>query len=98
MEIDAKTDVLEPMGDEIFVYLMLTEDADTSLDQTASNDQLLMSVAPDYDISEDQSMDVVLDRSRIHLFDSSSGQAIHHGITSAARAETSSGTEAESDD
>jgi multiple sugar transport system ATP-binding protein len=43
-------------------------------------------------------MDVVLDRSRIHLFDSSSGQAIHHGITRAARAETSSGTEAESDD
>ena len=98
MSIDAKTDVLEPMGDEIFVYLMLSADADTSLDQTASNDQLLMSVAPDYDISEDQSMDVVLDRSRIHLFDRSSGEAIHHGITSAARAETSSGTEAESDD
>jgi multiple sugar transport system ATP-binding protein len=98
MVIDATTDVLEPMGDEIFVYLMLREDADTSLDQTASNDQLLMSVAPDSDVAEEQSMDVVLDRSRVHLFDTSSGQAIQHGLTNLARAETGSETSAESDD
>ncbi|WP_410767033.1 ABC transporter ATP-binding protein [Haloferax sp. DFSO60] len=100
-EIDAMTDVLEPMGDEIFVYLKLSEEVETSLDDDtsgATNDQLLMSVAPDTEIEEDQDVSVVLDRSKLHFFDSESGQALSHGIENAVQASGAAGTEAESDD
>jgi multiple sugar transport system ATP-binding protein len=81
--IEADTDVLEPMGDEIFVYLLLSEDAETSLeDAEGGSGQLLMSVSPDTDISEDEEVEVVLDRSKVHLFDSETEQAIQHGIVS----------------
>ncbi|KAB1188039.1 MULTISPECIES: ABC transporter ATP-binding protein [Haloferax] len=99
-EIEAITDVLEPMGDEIFVYLKLEEDAEAHLDEDtiAMNDQLLMSVAPDTVIEEDTDVSVVLDRSRVHLFDTETGEAISHGIESAVKAGGPTGTEAESDD
>ena len=82
-KIEARTDVLEPMGDEIFVYLMLSEGADRSMeeDPLESPNQLLMSVTPDTDIRPDQDVSVVLDRSKIHLFDSETGDALVHGIT-----------------
>ncbi|MDS0294641.1 ABC transporter ATP-binding protein [Halogeometricum luteum] len=100
-EIEAVTDVLEPMGDEIFVYLLLNEDATVSLDEDARgamSDQLLMSVDPDSDISEDESMSVVLDRSKVHLFDTETGEAIQHGLTTAPPSGADSGASAESDD
>ncbi|WP_148414416.1 ABC transporter ATP-binding protein [Haloferax sp. KTX1] len=98
--IDAVTDVLEPMGDEIFVYLKLSESAETDLEDTSgvANDQLLMSVAPDTDIEEDEDVTVVLDRSRVHLFDTATGEAISHGIETAVQTSGAAGTEAESDD
>ncbi|WP_101294887.1 ABC transporter ATP-binding protein [Halegenticoccus soli] len=98
MVIDAVTDVLEPMGDEIFVYLLLSEDAETGMDAQDSPDQLLMSVDPDSAIEEDENVDVVLDRSRVHLFDTSSGEALLHGLVAPAQAEGVTETEAESDD
>ncbi|MEY7852257.1 ABC transporter ATP-binding protein [Natrarchaeobius sp. A-rgal3] len=81
--IDARTDVLEPMGDEVFVYLMLADSAERSMDEdpASSSDQLLMSVTPDTAIRENQSVDVVLDRSKIHLFETETGDALAHGIT-----------------
>ncbi|MFC3958067.1 ABC transporter ATP-binding protein [Halovivax cerinus] len=81
--IDARTDVIEPMGDEIFVYLLLAEDVTGTMagDATSSPDQLLMSVTPDTELAADQSVDVVLDRSQIHLFDAASGDALVHGLT-----------------
>jgi multiple sugar transport system ATP-binding protein len=81
--IEVTTDVLEPMGDEIFVYLMLTEDAARTMedDPLSSPDQLLMSVTPDTELREDETLDVVLDRSKIHLFETDSGEALVHGIT-----------------
>ena len=99
-EIDAMTDVLEPMGDEIFVYLKLEEDAETSLDEdaVATNDQLLMSVAPDTVIEEDKDVTVILDRTKVHLFDTETGKAISHGIESVIQTSGPTGTEAESDD
>ncbi|WP_416840980.1 ABC transporter ATP-binding protein [Haloferax sp. DFSO52] len=99
-ELDAMTDVLEPMGDEIFVYLKLEEDAETKLDEeaVATNDQLLMSVAPDTDIEEDEDVTVILDRSRVHLFDTETGEALSHGIESGIQTSGPTGTEAESDD
>ncbi|MFC4543415.1 ABC transporter ATP-binding protein [Halosolutus amylolyticus] len=81
--IEARTDVLEPMGDEIFVYLTLdgaSSEMMTSDEASAASNQLLMSVDPDTDIAEDESVSVVLDRSKIHLFEAASGEAITHGI------------------
>ena len=81
--IDATTDVIEPMGDEIFVYVLLAEDESRSIDRdaTTSPDQLLMSVTPDTELEVEQSVDVVLDRSKIHLFDTASGDALVHGVS-----------------
>ncbi|MDF9746728.1 ABC transporter ATP-binding protein [Natrinema salsiterrestre] len=81
--IDARTDVLEPMGDEVFVYLLLSEAAAGSMEQdpAASPNQLLMSVTPDTDIEANQDVDVVLDRSKVHLFDTATGNALVHGLT-----------------
>ncbi|RKD95256.1 ABC transporter ATP-binding protein [Halopiger aswanensis] len=82
--IDATTDVLEPMGDEIFVYLSLDDGgagATMTSEQAASAaNQLLMSVDPDAAIDEDDDVSVVLDRSKIHLFDAASGEALVHGL------------------
>ncbi|APX96040.1 ABC transporter ATP-binding protein [Natronorubrum daqingense] len=80
--IDARTDVLEPMGDEVFVYLLLAETSSQSMaeDPTSSSDQLLMSVTPDTEVSVEQDVDIVLDRSKIHLFETETGDALVHGL------------------
>lgn len=96
-EIQARTDVLEPMGDEIFVYLVLNEDDSEMTMSQDRSDQLLMSVAPDTDIGTDESVRVVLDRSRIHLFDTASGDAIQHGLTE-PKSPAGAEAEAEGDD
>jgi multiple sugar transport system ATP-binding protein len=100
-EIEATTDVLEPMGDEIFIYLLLSEDADTDLDSMEGDgmkNQLLMSVDPDSDIEEEEELTVVLDRTKVHLFDSETGQALQHGLTTDAMTSGADETPAESDD
>ena len=98
-EIEATTDVLEPMGDEIFVYLLLAEDAETDLeDPEAGGDQLLMSVDPSSDIEANQTVRVVLDREKVHLFDTESRKALQHGLIQPTQAEGATGTEAETDD
>ncbi|ARS88318.1 ABC transporter ATP-binding protein [Natrarchaeobaculum aegyptiacum] len=96
--IEGRADVIEPMGDEMFVYVLLAEEADRSMadDPATAEDQLLMSVTPDTDVSENQSVEVVLDRSKIHLFDAETGDALAHGVTD--RSDQASGpppTEAE---
>ncbi|NGM69664.1 ABC transporter ATP-binding protein [Natronolimnobius sp. AArcel1] len=81
--IEATTDVLEPMGDEIFVYLSLDDASDgtmTSQEASSAANQLLMSVDPDSMIDEDDAVQVVLDRSKIHLFETETGEALVHGI------------------
>ncbi|MFC4357129.1 ABC transporter ATP-binding protein [Halobium salinum] len=98
-EIRTKTDVIEPMGDEIFIYLLLSEEVETDLEDPAASNQLLISVPPDSDVEEDQDMSVVLDRNKIHLFDTESGQAIEHSLVASPAASGASGTSgAESDD
>jgi len=76
----AHSDVIEPMGNEIFVYLKLGEPGRVRMDEEAAADQVLMSVDPDVPVEEDQEMDVVFDRSRLHLFETASGEAISHGF------------------
>ena len=97
--IDARSDVLEPMGDEVFVYLLLAEDAERTMDEdpASSSGQLLMSVTPDTDIEAEQDVDVVLDRSKIHLFDTETGDALTHDITDQSEREPgTAATEADS--
>jgi len=85
--IRARTDVLEPMGDEIFVYLVLrgedASDAEAATTEAASArgaDELLMSVEPDSDLAGDEDIEVVLDRRKIHVFDTETGDAVCHDI------------------
>jgi len=75
--ISAKTDVFEPMGDEIFAYLLLGEGRTSMAQEMATSDQLLISVDPDSKIEEDEDIEVVLHRRRIHLFDTATGLAHH---------------------
>jgi multiple sugar transport system ATP-binding protein len=80
--IETRTDVLEPMGDEIFVYLLTGEPDDESAAfvDIENDKQLLMSVAPDSDLTEEEPVDVVLDRTKVHLFDAGTGEALTHGL------------------
>jgi len=85
--IRARTDVLEPMGDQIFVYLVLrgedASDAEAATTEAASArgaDELLMSVEPDSDLAGDEDIEVVLDRRKIHVFDTETGDAVCHDI------------------
>ncbi|RQG95698.1 ABC transporter ATP-binding protein [Natrarchaeobius oligotrophus] len=99
--IGARTDVLEPMGDEIFVYLVLGDGDARSMeeDPATASDQLLMSVTPETELREEQSVEVVLDRSNVHLFDATTGEALVHGITdldSSGREPGTTSTEADS--
>ncbi|MFC7078456.1 ABC transporter ATP-binding protein [Haloarcula halophila] len=96
--IGARSDVLEPMGDEIFVYLLLG-DGETSMSQeTATDDQLLMSIDPDSDMAEGDDIEVVLDRQNIHLFDNETGDALTHRIAEMAGESEASTTQAETGD
>jgi multiple sugar transport system ATP-binding protein len=95
--INADTDVMEPMGDETFVYLLLSEDAEVDLEEGSGSGQLLISVSPDTEIEEDEGIEVVLDRSKVHLFDRDTGEAVQHGLD--AMTSTGGAAEAaESDD
>ena len=95
--IDARTDILEPMGDEIFAYMLLG-DGETSMSQTqATNDQLLMSIDPDSDIEEEENITVTIDRRNVHLFDTGTGEAILHSLEPVMAGDGVT-SEAESDD
>jgi len=81
--ISVETDVLEPMGDEIFVYLKQIDAGDEPGD-FEERQGLLMSVDPATEIDEDKSVEIVFDRGRIHLFDDDTGEAISHGVVGGA--------------
>ena len=93
--IAAKTDVLEPMGNEVFIYLLLSDDAEASMDTAEADDQLLMSTDPDSTLGEDEQINVVLDRSKLHLFDGVSGEAITHGLVPSTATTSETGTRAD---
>ncbi len=76
---DVVTDVLEPMGDEQFVYLLMERGVEASAEGRGEG-QLLMSLGPDEEIVEEEEISIVFDRSKIHLFDTNSGDAIVHGL------------------
>ena len=82
--IDARVDVLEPMGENIFVYLEVEESGSTDNERRSDweSSQLLMNVEPDLDIEVGDRISITLDRDNVHLFDSASGEAIRHDINS----------------
>jgi multiple sugar transport system ATP-binding protein len=87
--ITATVDVLEPIGEQILVYLR-TEHKTTTAHSDANDgnlpntaDELLMSVDPDSKITEEQEVNIVFDRRNLHFFEAESGDAIHHGLASA---------------
>jgi multiple sugar transport system ATP-binding protein len=86
------------MGDEIFVYLV-TEDVDVggSMEEGSDPGEILMSVDPDSDIGEGQDVEVVLDRSKLHLFDSN-GDALTHGLVETPGSGAAGEAEVEGDD
>lgn len=96
--IRATIDVVEPVGDEVFVYLLLEESAREGLSVEEDTD-LLMSVPPDpslTDEAEGREIEVRLDRRRIHLFDGETGDALAHGLEG-AESQQPVAREAESD-
>jgi len=99
--LTAWTAVLEPMGDEIFVYHRTDEnleEADHAMGEEGTQDQLLMSVDPDSEIETDQQVSVVLDRCNVYLFDTESGEAITHTVVGSDVGEASdTGARAEGD-
>jgi len=70
------------MGDEVFIYLLLAEAETGSMDKRCRD--VTESAAderhPDTDIEAGQDVEVVLDRSKIHLFDTATGELLH-GLT-----------------
>jgi len=90
--ISVETDVLEPMGDQIFVYLKsIAQATDSGMGDVEERSGLLMSVDPDSDIGEDESAEIVIDRGRLHLFDMSTGGALSHGVVREAATTTEGG-------
>ncbi len=73
------TDVLEPMGNKVFAYLLFGRDVEASAEGRGEG-QLLISLAADTIVGPDEDIEIVLDRDRIHIFDNESGKAVTHGI------------------
>jgi multiple sugar transport system ATP-binding protein len=73
------TDVLEPMGDEVFAYLLFERDVEAGAEGRGEG-QLLISLEPDTVVGEEEDIEVIFDRENVHLFDGESGEAIVHTI------------------
>ncbi|WP_423746887.1 ABC transporter ATP-binding protein (plasmid) [Haladaptatus sp. SPP-AMP-3] len=83
--IRATVDVTEPIGEKVFVYLYTQSENELSNRDLTDIDaegrsQFLMSAPPDREVSEGDTIDVVLDRRSIHLFDTETGEAVAHGV------------------
>jgi multiple sugar transport system ATP-binding protein len=100
--IDTYTDVIEPMGDEIFVYLVTSRGETVDMEDPSASGQILMNVDPNTDVAENQELSVVFDKTNLHLFDADTEQALAHGLSEPVRVDTgvdaSADAEAGSDD
>ena len=74
--VQTTVDVTEPTGNRVITYLLIGEGAETNIQ---GENELLMEEGPDSKVEEEDTLDVVLDRSKIHLFDDS-GEIITHTI------------------
>jgi len=91
-----EVDVIEPLGDEILVYLLFEgadpATAEQELEEAETSDQLLMAVEPDTQVADRDIMEVVFDLSKVHLFDAATGEALIHGIADLRDAGTGADT------
>ncbi|QIO24992.1 ABC transporter ATP-binding protein [Haloarcula sp. JP-L23] len=85
--VTLEVDVVQPMGDELVVYLRpegtdvaFEADLDEGEQTDTQTDQLLMTVEPTVDIETGETVDIALDRAQIHLFDNATGDALVHGL------------------
>jgi len=88
--IVAETDVVEPIGDEVFVYLLLAERSDHGRTLSEGDDELLLSTPPDRALTEweeERSVRIRFDRRNVHLFDAESGESILHDLGEPEQAE-----------
>lgn len=81
-KINTYTDVIEPMGNETIVYMFFDRGNENTFMKGEKSNELLMSVNPDTEISDNSEIDIVLDLEKVHLFEGDSGEAIAHGIRS----------------
>jgi multiple sugar transport system ATP-binding protein len=84
--ISTGVDVVEPIGDEVYLYLLFDDDGGSmGSSPSEDSDQLLLSAPPnpewDLDEMRQDSVDVHLDLARVHLFDAETGDSIVHGLT-----------------
>lgn len=87
-EIRATVDVLEPVGEKIFVYLIPGDEgitAEPELDdiddgRASRSESILMSAPSETVLKEGEVVEIVFDRSSIHLFDTRSGDALIHDL------------------
>ncbi len=76
---EAVVDVLEPMGNEVFAYLLASRDVEANAEGRGEG-QFLINLDPDTVIGEGDDIEMVFDRDNVHLFDTDSGNAIAHRL------------------
>ena len=76
--VQVTVDVTEPTGNRVMTYLIVGDEITPGVQEGS---ELLMEVEPDTEIEEGDTLDVVLDRSKIHLFDESGDAAAHGTVT-----------------
>jgi len=96
--IDTYIDVTEPMGKEIFVYLVTDQDTTVDMETPGASGQLLMSVGPAADVGDGEPLSVVFDKSNLHLFDADSEAALAHGLSEPTAIGRNEDTPASADD
>ncbi|WP_226040016.1 ABC transporter ATP-binding protein [Natrinema sp. DC36] len=78
---EAVVDVLEPVGDQTYAYLVPVSAASDDPELMGKDGaELLVTLDPSTAIAEDETVEIVLDREKVHLFDGQSGDAIAHSL------------------
>ncbi|MBV0926020.1 ABC transporter ATP-binding protein [Halomicroarcula limicola] len=74
--VRVSVDVLEPVGDQTYAYMLVEDAVGDSDDPT----EVLASLDPDRDIEEQSTVEVVFSRDDVHLFDAATGDAVTHSL------------------
>ncbi|WP_135305057.1 ABC transporter ATP-binding protein [Haloarcula amylovorans] len=74
--ISVSVDVLEPVGDQTYAYMLVEDAVGDSDDPT----EVLASLDPDRVVEEQSTVEVVFSRDDVHLFDAATGDAVTHSL------------------
>jgi multiple sugar transport system ATP-binding protein len=86
--IRVKTGVLEPVGHQIYAHLLTTPSSSDEFEDGISQEEILSSINPNSEIQEGNKIEIVFDLANSHLFDTSTGKALIHGIELTDKAST----------